>query len=119
MSGLEGLGWPTPDAEAEQPASAGCAPTAGCPLPLGTRIRFLKTLTSGPNCEGPGNHYATKGQLGTVAESPYGPDAKPCREGYWVFWDGWSRAPFGARLGEDFEVYQENAEPSHGPSSGS
>jgi hypothetical protein len=71
-------------------------------------VRFLKTLQSHPNEEGPGNHYATKGDLGTVAQSPYGKVAPPPWEGHWVFWDGWKRAAFGARLGEDFDVYEEN-----------
>jgi hypothetical protein len=79
-------------------------------LPVGTRIRFLRTLDSGPDEDGPGNHYATKGELGTVAASPYGPKADPPWEGHWVFWDGWPSAPFGAIHGTDFEVHEEKEE---------
>ena len=71
-------------------------------LPLGTRVRFLKTLDSGPDEYGPGNHYATKGDLGTVVEGQF-----PCKEGHWVTWDGWTQAPFGAEVGVDFEVVEE------------
>lgn len=77
-------------------------PTTSCsPLPVGTRVRFLKTLEE-YGCDGyPPRHYATKGDLGTVAEGQY-----PCSEGHWVFWDGWKSAPFGATLGVDFEAVE-------------
>ena len=98
----------TPELQQQDRSPLGSDPCS--PLPVGTRIRFLQTLYSGPDDFGPGNHYATKGQLGTVAESPYGPDAGPPHEGHWVFWDGWPSAQFGATLGEDFEIHSENAQ---------
>ena len=64
----------------------------------GDRIRFLRTLESGPDEDGPGNHYATKGDLGTIDR------VGGCWEGYMVFWDKWKGASFGAQLGIDFEL---------------
>jgi hypothetical protein len=64
---------------------------------VGTRIVFIKTLTSPPDEDGPGNLYARKGELGIVT-------GHGCREGHWVKWDKWE-APFGAVLGKDFEVH--------------
>lgn len=61
----------------------------------GTRIRFLKTLTSGPDEFSPGNLYARKGDGGVVA-------GHGTPEGHWVKWDGWPHA-FGAELGTEFE----------------
>lgn len=72
------------------------APPAGS-LPVGTRIRFLKTLTEGPTEDHPGRLYASKGDLGTVV------DDFPCSEGHCVKWDGWPHAAFGATLGVEFE----------------
>lgn len=63
-------------------------------LPVGTRIRFLKDLTSGPDEFGPGNLYANEGDLGEVT-------GHGCWEGHWVKWDKWD-APFGAVHGVDF-----------------
>ena len=65
-------------------------------LPIGTRIEFLQTLTSGPSDHSPGNHYATKGDFGEVT-------GHGCSEGHWVKWDGWKSAAFGAELGTDFK----------------
>ena len=76
-------------------------------LPIGTRVRFLKTLQSGPNEDGPGNLYARKGDLGTVVEHPNGAKYGPPREGHWVMWDKWTSAPFGAVLGEEFEATED------------
>ncbi len=64
-------------------------------LPVGARIRFLKTLTSGPDDYSPGNLYARKGDGGEVT-------GHGCKEGHWVKWDDWD-APFGAELGIEFE----------------
>lgn len=68
------------------------------PPKAGDRIKFIKTLTSGPDEDGPGNHYATKGDLGTIDR------VGGCWEGYMVFWDKWKSASFGAQLGIDFEM---------------
>jgi hypothetical protein len=67
-------------------------------FPIGTRIRFLKTLTCPPTSEHPGFHYATKGDSGHVT-------GHDCREGHWVKWEGWTHAAFGAELGVDFEAF--------------
>jgi hypothetical protein len=63
-------------------------------LPIGTRIRFLRTLVSGPDEFGPGNLYAKKGDGGVVT-------GHNCPEGHWVKWDGWPHA-FGAELEKEF-----------------
>ena len=55
-------------------------------LPVGTRIRFTKTLESGPDDYSPGNLYAKAGDFGTIT-------GHGCVEGYWVKWDRWP-APF-------------------------
>lgn len=58
-------------------------------LPIGTRIRFIKTLEEGPTDEHPGRTYAVEGGLGTIT-------GHGTKEGYWVKWDGWTSAAFGA-----------------------
>lgn len=63
-------------------------------LPVGTRIKFVKTLISGPDECGPGNLYARAGDFGVVT-------GHDCPEGHWVKWDKWE-APFGAKLGSEF-----------------
>lgn len=74
----------------EQPQNPGS-------LPVGTKIRFLKTICI-PAC---GDHpellLAEKGDGGEVVAG------EPCREGHWVKWDHW-KTPFGAQLGVDFEA---------------
>lgn len=57
-------------------------------LPVGTRIRFTRTLSEGPSEEHPGRLYATKGEMGWVT-------GHGAREGYWVKTDSWP-AWFGA-----------------------
>lgn len=86
--------------------AASSAPTDGSTqLPkAGDRIRFLKTLESGPDEDGPGNHYATEGDLGTVDR------VGGCWEGYWVFWDKWKSASFGAQFGIDFELVSNSSD---------
>lgn len=64
-------------------------------LPVGTRIRFLKTLESGPDEFSPGNLYAEKGDMGVVT-------GHGCSEGHWVKWDKHEH-PFGAVYGSEFE----------------
>lgn len=57
------------------------------PLPVGTRIRFTKTLTE-PACgDHPAFIYARKGELGEIT-------GHGTREGYWAKWDRWPH-PFG------------------------
>lgn len=63
-------------------------------LPVGTRIKFLKTLSSGPDEFSPGNLYAEKDDFGEVT-------GHGCAEGHWVKWDKWD-APFGATYGTEF-----------------
>jgi hypothetical protein len=63
-------------------------------LPIGTRIRFVKELSSGPDEFSPGNLYAEKDDFGEVT-------GHGCTEGHWVKWDKW-KAPFGATYGTDF-----------------
>lgn len=64
-------------------------------LPVGTRIIFTRTLQSGPDDYGPGNHYATRGDGGIVT-------GHDCKEGHRVKWDGWP-TPFGAVYGKEFK----------------
>ena len=70
---------------------------------VGDRIRFLDTLTADANEDHPRLTYAVKGDLGRISK------VGGCKEGYWVFWDGWSSADFGAAEGIDFIVVEENA----------
>lgn len=63
-------------------------------LPIGTRIKFIKELTSPPTEESPAFLFARKDDLGTVT-------GHGCWEGHWVKWDRWHH-PFGATLGVDF-----------------
>lgn len=63
-------------------------------LPVGTRIKFIKELSSGPDEFSPGNLYAPKGATGIVT-------GHGCSEGHWVKWDEWE-APFGAICGTEF-----------------
>ncbi len=63
-------------------------------LPVGTRIKFVKSLYGGATGDAPACVYAEKGEGGIVT-------GHGCCEGHWVKWDGW-RAPFGAKLGEEF-----------------
>ena len=63
-------------------------------LPIGTRIKFIKSLYGSATGESPACVYAEKGDGGEVT-------GHGCWEGHWVKWDKWD-APFGAKLGEDF-----------------
>ncbi len=72
-------------------------------IEVGQRIKFLRTLTSNANEDGPGNHYASKGSFGTIDK------IGGCWEGLWVFWDGWSQASFGCER-KDFELVKGNGE---------
>lgn len=84
-------------------AIAGSAASGGY-LPVGTRIKFLRTLEEGPDEESPGRLYAEAGQGGVVT-------GHGCKEGHWVKWDRWPHAAFGAKLGEDFKA--DNADLRH------
>lgn len=63
-------------------------------LPIGTRIRFIKELSSGPDEDSPGNLYAEKDDLGEVT-------GHFSAEGHWVKRDKW-KTPFGAVYGTEF-----------------
>lgn len=63
-------------------------------LPVNTKIRFIKELSSGPDEFSPGNLYAREGSFGVVT-------GHGCVEGHWVKWDKWD-APFGAICGVEF-----------------
>lgn len=64
-------------------------------LPVGTRIKFVKELSSGPDEYSAGNLYAKKDSLGVVTgHSKF--------EGHWVLWDEWKSASFGASYGNEF-----------------
>lgn len=67
------------------------------PLPIGTRIRFLRTLDAPANDETPAQIYAYQYELGTVT-------GHGSREGYWVKTDRWP-TPFGAS-DQEFEAIQ-------------
>jgi len=66
-------------------------------LPIGTKIRFTKTLEDGANEDHPDLLYAEKGELGEIV----GHNAK---EGYMVKADRWPKASFGASR-DEFEVW--------------
>lgn len=66
-------------------------------LPVGTRIRFIKTLTSGPTGDHPAFLYARKGEGGVVT-------GHNDFQGHTVKWDGWEHAAFCAVFEEEFVV---------------
>lgn len=70
-------------------------PESAKALPIGTRIRFIKTLDSPANEDHPAIVYARKGETGQIT-------GHGTREGYWVKTDSWA-APFGASAAE-FEL---------------
>lgn len=63
-------------------------------LPVGTRIRFLKTLIGLSTEDSPEVIYARKGDFGHVI-------GHGCLEGHWVKWDNWPHE-FGAEHGTEF-----------------
>ncbi len=63
-------------------------------LPVGTRIKFIKSLYSGPTGDCPAFVYAEKGDGGVIT-------GHGTPEGYWVKWDKWPHA-FGASHGTEF-----------------
>jgi len=68
-------------------------------LPIGTRIRFVKSLYGDATEDSPACIYAEKGGFGEVT-------GYNDHEGHWVKWDAWPHASFGAVLGDEFvEVY--------------
>lgn len=64
-------------------------------IPIGTRIRFTRTLTEGPNEDHPAILFAQAGELGSIT-------GHGCTEGYWAKTDDWT-APFGLSP-DEFEV---------------
>jgi len=65
-------------------------------LPIGTRIRFVKSLYGAANEESPACVYAEKGDGGVVTGH-----TSDLGEGHWVKWDKWPHA-FGAEYGTEF-----------------
>jgi hypothetical protein len=63
--------------------------------PVGTRIRFTRTLDEPAGSDSPARLYATKGETGEIT-------GHGCKEGYWVKADNWPN-PFGASE-KEFEV---------------
>ncbi len=63
-------------------------------LPVGTRIRFTRTLDCGPTEESPALLFANKDEEGEIT-------GHGCWEGYWVKRDAWDE-PFGCER-KDFE----------------
>lgn len=62
--------------------------------PIGTKIKFIKTLTEGANDEHPGCLFATDGETGIIV-------SHNASEGYMVKTDSYD-APFGASYGDEF-----------------
>ena len=65
-------------------------------LKIGTKIRFIRTLTSPPTGDHPACEYAHHDETGEITE------IGNCWEGYWVKTDTWPNA-FGCEK-KDFEV---------------
>jgi len=73
-------------------------------LPVGTRIRFVKSIYGSASGDCPPCTYAKKGDGGVVT-------GHNCPEGHWVKWDHWPHA-FGSEYGTEFieepqEIIQE------------
>ena len=65
-------------------------------LPVGTRIRFKRTLGAPANEEHPNIVYAYGGEFGEIT-------GHGCKEGYWAEVYRWRDAPFGCSR-EEFTV---------------
>lgn len=63
-------------------------------LPVGTRIRFVKSLYGSATGDSPACVYAEKGDGGVVT-------GHGTPEGHWVKWDKWPHA-FGSEYGTEF-----------------
>jgi hypothetical protein len=63
-------------------------------LPVGTRIRFIKSLYGAATGDSPACVYAKKGDGGVVT-------GHGTPEGHWVKWDKWPHA-FGAEYAVEF-----------------
>jgi len=59
-------------------------------LQAGMRIKFTQTLTENACGDYPDRLYARKGGGGRITRRG------GCKEGFWVLWDGWLHAAFGA-----------------------
>ena len=68
-------------------------------LPVGTRIRFVKSMYENATGDHPAFVYAEKGDGGIVT-------GHGTREGHWVKWDKWPHA-FGAEYGIEFIAEEE------------
>ncbi len=73
-------------------------------LKPGQKIRFLRTLEEGPSAEAPGRYFAGKGAYGTIDK------VGGCKEGFWVFWEGWRSASFGCAREDFYPVYETDEE---------
>ena len=62
-------------------------------LPVGTRIRFKVDIREDATGDHPAFIYARNGDGGVIT-------GHGCGEGYWVKWDGWPKAAFGASRDE-------------------
>lgn len=71
-------------------------------LAVGTKIRFLRTLTSPANEEHPALEYAHHNETGEITE------VGNCWEGYWAKTDNWPNS-FGCES-KDFVVLQKTGE---------
>ena len=80
--------------------NVGWSALLGEPLPVGTRIRFTRTLTGEATGDHPAFLYAEKGDGGEIT-------GHGTPEGYWVKWDRWPHA-FGASR-DEFEPLTPNA----------
>jgi hypothetical protein len=63
-------------------------------LPVGTRIKFIKSLYGHATGDSPACVYAKKGELGVVT-------GHGTPEGHWVKTDNWPHS-FGAEYGTEF-----------------
>jgi hypothetical protein len=72
-------------------------------LPIGTRIRFIKSLYGAATGDSPPCVYAEKGDGGVVT-------GYNNFEGHWVKWDHWPHA-FGAEYGTEFVEEQQKPSP--------
>ena len=82
-------------------------------LPIGTRIRFLHTITEDADGDHPEFLLAKYGTYGTITgyiseelKAARQQAGWPARD-YDVTWDGFTQAGFYANEGEDFEVIQQ------------
>ena len=68
-------------------------------LPVGTRIRFIRTLDAPADDHSPSTLFAEKGELGTVT-------GHSCFEGHMIKTDKWPNS-FGAVIDDEFVVEEQ------------